>query len=474
MSSSARFAPTDIVLPFLAVALDANAMQHVLEQYLRTRKGNAMEVTACEIERVKYRPQRNCMVGYKLTLRDADGEHEQRLCAGTFAPEDAAARYEKASSEESITSLVFPPVTLIRPLNMVVWAFPNERKLKTLPLLADPERLRDNLMPDVVQSRWGEGWEIANCSSAISNYFPEHSCCVNVTLTLRHPASGARRVWEVIGKNRYDDAGAQTQRFMAALWANVSDEVSFARPILYQSEQRLLWQERVAGSTLHSLLSQRVNNDALLVRVARAIAALHGMTIETPRRVTLADLIDRLVASRKVIAAVRPSCAGVLRQTTDMLLGNTARLNVSRDGVWHGDLHSKNILVSPTQICLVDMDGVSVGTPLAELGSFLAELIYRQCLDGEPIEALFPTLETVVGTYRQYVSWPVPMSDVAWFTARALIAERAQRCVTSLKPGRTNMIENLITAASHIARRGSFTHSPTPVKGVDHRLHQVV
>lgn len=474
MSSSARFVAPDIVLPFLAVVLDAKAMQHVFEQHLRMCIGHAIEVTACEIERVKYRPQRNCIVGYKLTLRDADSEREQRLYAGTFAPEDAAARFEKASSSDGITSPVFPPVTLIRALNMVVWAFPHERKLKALPLLADPERLRRNLMPDVVRSRWGEGWEIENCSSAISNYFPEHSCCVNVTLTLRHPTRGARQVWEVIGKNRYDDTGAQTQQVMAALCANANDEVSFAPPILYQSEQRLLWQERVAGVTLHSLLTRGVNRDALLVRVARAIAALHGMTIESPRRVTLADLIDRLAASKKVISAARPSCAAVLRQTTDMLVGNAERLNDSRDGVWHGDLHTKNILVSATQICLVDMDGVSVGPPLAELGSFLAELIYRQCLDGESIDAVLPTLETVVETYRKNVSWLVPMSDVAWFTARALIAERAHRCVTSLKPGRANMIENLITAASRIARHGSFTHSPEPVRNVEHSLRQVV
>ena len=460
-----RVVPTDVVLPLLAVVLDEQAMQRVFEQHLRPRHGTGFEVTACEIERIKYRPQRNCIIGYKVKLCDRKGRREQRLCAGIYAPDDARAHYVKALLEANIATLDIAPVTLIPSLNMVVWAFPNERKLDALPLLVDATQLRANLLPEVVRERWGDGWEIVDLTHDISNYFPEHTCCVSVTLTLSHVESAARRTWEILGKNRYDDAGAQTHRDMVALWRNVHSDVSYARPIVYQNEHRLLWQERVPGVTLLSLLVSGVVDNALLVRVARAVAALHATPVTSPRRMMLGDLIDRLIVARKVVAAAHPGCAVALGQTFDILVTSAGLLNLDYEGTWHGDLHSNNILVSPTQIYLVDMDCLSIGPPLADLGSFLAELIYRGCLKDEPLEALQPTLTAVVAAYRQRASWAAPEKDIAWFTASALIHERTLRCVTSLKLGRMETLDNLVGAAQRIADGGLFVHSAALVGG---------
>ena len=64
-------------------------------------------------------------------------------------------------------------------------------------------------------------------------------------------------------------------------------------------------------------------------------------------------------------------------------------------------------------------------------------------------------LAVAVAAYRQRASWPVSEPDVAWFTASALIHERALRCVTSLKRVRMDTIENLIAVATRIAVGGS-------------------
>ena len=468
-----RLVPADAALPFLAVALDAQAMRGVFEQHLRARPGNGMVVIACEIDRVKYRPQRNCIIGYKLRLCDAGAEHEQRLCVGIYEPDDAAARYKKALLDTNVATVGFAPVTAIRPLNMVVWAFPNERKLNALPHISDTAQLRENLLPEVVRARWGDGWDIAELSSTISNYFPEHCCCVSVTLTLIHVENGARRTWEIIGKTRYDDGGAQTYRHMNALWPNSGKAVAYARPIVYQSEQRLLWQERVPGVTLHSLLVSGAAGMGLLVRVARALAALQSTTVALANPVALPDLIEQLTSAKKIVAAAHPDCAAALHQMVGALIENAGRLNANYEATWHGDLHSKNILVSAAQIHFIDMDRVAVGPPLAELGSFLAELIYRGCLAGESLVAVQPTLTRVVAAYRQGVSWPAPENDVAWFTASALIHERALRCVTSLKPGRINSVGALIAVAKHIAEGGLFAPCTAPTTGALRELDQV-
>ncbi len=452
---SCRIVPRDRDSPALGTALDEHAMQRVFAELLSGRHGARIEVIACEIERVKYRARRNCIIGYQLKIRDEAGERKQRLWAGIYPPDDALARYNKALGEATVATPYFAPVTLIKPLNMVMWAFPNDRKLMALPLLTDAAQLREHLLPEVVRERWGDGWRITDLAHTVSNYFPEHTCCVSITLTLIHAESGAHRSWEIIGKTCYDDAGSETYRQMEAFASHEDADVSYARPLAYQSKNRLLWQERVPGVTLMSLLASSVVDNKVLARVARAVAALHGTAVKSPRRIVLSDLVDRLTSAGNVVAAAHPDCAIGLRRIVDILAASAGRLNLGYNGTWHGDLHSNNVLVTPTRVYLVDMDRVSIGPPLAELGSFLAELIGRACLNGEPLEEVQPMLAIAVAAYRQRASWPVSEQDVAWFTASALIHERALRCVTSLKRVRMDTIENLIAAATRIAIGGS-------------------
>ena len=470
--TSARLIPFDPVLPQLASVLDARSMRRVFEEYL-IAGGESVEPTACDIERVKYRPGRNCLIGYKLKLRDpATGAgHEQRLCVGIYAPDEAHARYDKALSEAPMAPAWIAPVSLIAPLNMVVWAFPNERKLGALPVMTDPARLREELLPAVVRARWGEDWKIADVSHAVSCYFPEHSCTISATVTLAQVSGAGRRVWPILGKTRYDDAGAETFRCMTQLWQGGDrDGASYARPLGYQPEHRLLWQERVSGVTLESLLNRSTLDVVLLARIARAVAALHRTPLTTARRVATSDVVERLT-STEAVARAQPRCAAVLAEATARLLHCAPSLDARTSVTLHGDLHSNNILVDNACVYLVDLDNVSIGPPLAELGSFLAELIYRACLSGTALDALTPALAAIVQAYRRAAPWPATDEEIDWHTAAALLYERAFRCVTSLKPGRMEILGHLVDIAARVSRVGLIA---APVRSASGLVGQAI
>ncbi|MGB5080732.1 MAG: phosphotransferase [Burkholderiales bacterium] len=454
--TSARLIPSDPVLPQLASALDARAMRGVFERYLLAG-GNSLEPTTCDIERVKYRPGRNCLIGYKLELREpaTGARSEQRLCVGIYAPEEARARFHKASGGTQTRGPWFAPVSLIAPLDMVVWAFPHERKLGALPVMTDSARLREELLSPVVRAHWGDDWKIADVFHAVSCYFPEHSCTVNATLTLAQARGAPRRAWSVLGKTRYDDAGSETFRCMTRLWQNGDrDGASYARPLAYQPEHRLLWQERVPGRTLDSLLDRSILDTRPLARAARALAALHRTPLRAARRVAASDIAERLPATEALVARAQPSCAAVLARATGQLLSRAPGLDTRASATLHGDLHSNNILVDDARVYLIDLDMVSNGPPLAELGSLLAELTYRACLSGTALDALTPVLNHIVQAYRRAAPWPVADEEVDWYTAAALLNERAFRCVTSLKPGRMEILGELVDIAARITRVG--------------------
>jgi aminoglycoside phosphotransferase (APT) family kinase protein len=454
--------PVDKVLPFLATALDEQAMGGIFAQHFQSRDGFIPNITECAIERIKYRPGRNCLVGYRLTLRDEINEREQRLCAGIYAADDARARYEKAMSAANVATPNFPPVMALSHLNMVVWAFPNERKLSALPLFADDSQLRQRLLPEVVRARWGDGWEIIESSHRVSNYFPEHSCCINVSLKLREMKSEARKTWDIIGKMRCDAAGVQTHAHMSALRQTADCDVAYARPLIYQDQYQVQWQERVHGVPLHSLLMSGDAHGQVAARVGKAIAALHRTSLPETPRVTTKNLIDNLNAAHDTIASAWPNCAVALSRTVNLLIARSHSLSNALSATCHGDLHSNNILVGAEQIFLVDMDDLANGPPLADLGSFLAELIYRGFIGAKPLGAIQSLVTSVIAAYRQAVPWPVADAELAWYIAGALIHERALRCVTSLKPVGQDAMDRIIAAAAAIVDAGNVDQCFAP------------
>jgi len=460
-----RAVPLDPVLPQLASVLDGQAMGRVFARDLLAGS-ESVELTACEIERVKYRPGRNCLLGYKLELREraTAARHDQRVCVGIYAPDEARARYDKALGGPLVSGPWIAPVSLIAPLNMVVWTFPNERKLAALPALTDSVRLREELLPEVVREHWGDDWKIANVFHAVSSYFPEHACTVSATLTLAQASGAPRRAWSVLGKTRSDGAGCETFRCMSRLWQADRAGTSYARPLAYQPGNRLLWQERVPGRTLDSMLGPSRCDARLLARTAHALAALHRTPLTAARRVETGDIVERLTSTQTLVARAQPSCKAMLAQAIEQLRRRASSLNADACATLHGDLHSNNIVVDDARVCLIDLDEVSNGPPLAELGSLLAELVYRACLSGRPLESLTPALHAIVEAYRRAVPWPVAKEEVDWYTAAAVLNERAFRCITSLKPGRMEILSGLVDIAARIGRAGLIA-SPARLVG---------
>ena len=59
-------------------------------------------------------------------------------------------------------------------------------------------------------------------------------------------------------------------------------------------------------------------------------------------------------------------------------------------------------------------------------------------------------IKELVRGYAGQAPWSVPMNELNWHTAAALIRERVFRCLTSLKPGRVQIIDGLIDLAAEL------------------------
>jgi tRNA A-37 threonylcarbamoyl transferase component Bud32 len=470
--SDLRLVPNDASLPYLARLLDSSYIGERLRALCDGAQ--ALTVSECEIERVKYRPRRACVVGYRLRLRDAvsAAEYERRFALCMYPAGDAQARYENARVEAPSpgvgTGAGSLAVALLEDLHTLVWPFPRDRKLPLLALLADGAWAAGAVLPELARQRWGAAYRVRQNNHTIKSYFPEHTCTVSERMLLTPVYGIGERLWTVFGKMRADDVGAESFANMRALWdsdARRGGLVSYAQPLAYDSAHRLLWQEGIEAATLDSVLAD-AHSGQQLARVGVAVAALHTTPMACATSLTADDIRANLQRAAEVLSATlgaskhsAPLLAAAARLHAE-LEPASAGIDFSANATLHGDLHSNNILLNAAEVALIDVDRLRRGPALADLGSLIAELLYRACVTRQvlPVHAV----QAIISAYERSVPWLVNRQELAWFTAAALLHERAYRCVGSLKPGRMQALPRLIEVAERVLGGAIALGTPAP------------
>lgn len=458
---SAQKLPHDQALPNLAVAFDCERMTAVLQRVIDSNGVTGARIVDCSIARSKYRLGRNCMMLYRTAVVDRDGrsQYEQLYSCGIYTSDESKARYRKALDATLVAPRRGPPLALVAEHNMVVWAYPNERKLGALALLADEARLRADVLPEVVEARWGVRRPIRSITTRIAGYFPEHACCIRVGIRFsdRHEPGE----WVVFGKTSFDDRGADTLAAMQWLWqspAQGGGRLGLARPLCYQAAHRLVWQESVPGETVESLLLAGAPARPLFSRIGLAVAELHRQALPGLRVVHASDALATLCESSRLLGLAEPSMARRIEALARTLAAHDVAGDVSWRTTLHGDLHLNNMLADSGNLYLVDFDSLRSGNPAIELGSFVAALHYRGLLHRTSEQDSRDSAGAFLSAYESVSGTPVSRREIAWHAAAALIHERMSRCLTSLKPGRFELMDALLRRAEVLCA-DAFDHS---------------
>jgi hypothetical protein len=462
-----RTVPRDGALPHLAEALDVTTMRTVFQRMLYAAPPSTnvpvasktgFEVRRCEIEWAMYRPGKNCTVAYRVGLRDRSTgqESEQLLCARVFEPGRSLARFQAVRAEDLVSPGVGRPITHLPDMDMIVWAFPNDSKLHAMPRILDADRLRGELLPAVVEAAAGPGWSITGLRRDVVQYVPEETCTVRVRARLERVQSGERREVVVYGKIYKEGQGADTYGLMRQLWesdARRRGQLRIARPLGYDRELHILWQSGVPGVALLEENLTGPHAHSLMARAANAVAALHTADVSCSRSIEPADARSRLQEMRGIIPQITPSCRATLEPLVDRLMEQGEKLGDQPVAVLHGDLRLRHLIVDGDEVSLIDVDTLCHGSPWHDIGSFTAAILYKGMLMGLPDREIHDILATFHAHYARGVPWKPSSAVVNWYTAVALINERAFRSITRLQRDTLQMVDELVELASRISRR---------------------
>ena len=174
--------PHDPALPQLAQSLDPQAMAKVFARAL-----SGMQVRSCEVDRIKYRPGRNCSVSYVLRLHDPQRgrDVEQRVAARFCSAGDSARRHLKSIASATQASAAGPALLHLPALDMLAHWWPNDAKLDAPALLHDDERMRVHCVDKVIAALTGGRGRWVGHRTSIVQQVPELRVCARVELRLQ-------------------------------------------------------------------------------------------------------------------------------------------------------------------------------------------------------------------------------------------------------------------------------------------------
>lgn len=444
----------DQALPQLATALDSTAMQKVWQEVWAYLAGT--HVTACQIERVKYRPGASCIVSYLVVVAQPGvTPYAQRLCAYLYPPGQSLVHWDKAqpgvlpSSDPGLTLFHLPA------LEMVVRVFPNDRKLTALAALTDAQTLQAELLPPLIAAQWGAGWQINRVRAEVAQYFPEHNCMVRVETDISQPETANCQGVTFYAKTYYNQAGAETHRLMQALWESTERRAGYlamAQPLAYDAQRRILWQRGVSGETLLAYEPQPALFTRYLAQAARMVASLHQIGITPLRAATRIDWVSKLQAIGPLLAQIWPDGQARSAALLDHLLRYATAHAAEPVALLHGDLHLQNFLIAGNQPVIIDLDDLALGSPWQEVGSFLAGLHYRGLRNETPLEQVEAQIATFCQHYAAGVPWLLPAATLRWYTASALLIERVARLTSRLTKGDVTTVIQLFERAEALSQ----------------------
>ena len=254
----------------------------------------------------------------------------------------------------------------LRRHDVVVWPFPDDPRLPTLPALLAPEGL-PALVPPAVRGLTGPD---VGLRSTLVRYQPEVSVTVRI-----EPTGGTGAT--TFAKHLVDGAVPLLAERHEALWRASMERhaLRIAEPLGADPEHRVLWTRGVAGDPLTT--SHRPDRLAhMSPQVGALLAALHATPTRAPL-VTVDSLVAEMVKKADKIAVACPAVGGLVAS-----IASTAGRPQDGRGreplvTLHGDFHLDQLVSSPAGPVLVDLDSMVRGVPEIDLAEFLVDLALR-------------------------------------------------------------------------------------------------
>lgn len=443
-------------LSSLYIVNDAGAMAGHFDNYLhRLGLDPAWHVADCAIEKVYFRWPKRCDILYRVKFRHVSGAAAEEWIYGqTFRTTEGHKRYRKSASKRALSVKLqdflqdLPPVSFWEDFDMIVWIFPADPDLATLPEVIDPEFVHQQIAANPAAYRIisGEGargkqnnWRCSDIRFDRIKHMPRKRCVLRFRVNLTNDAGESREVtfYSKTSKN-------SENRYHFDLLQKAYEEVDAAnsavnipRPLLYFDGYETVWQADWAGKAVIDVFRQ-FDPELFFPRIAGMIAAFHQSAIAALPPAPGPDEILQTAAEdggklAHVLPQFRALVERVLRQLQEsrpLIAWPEAQAMVPI----HGACRMEQMLLKGDELALVDFDALACGDPLADIAEFIVSLDYLEISEGYDRNALAAAGRILLDSYAGRVVWPCRQPRIAWYVL-AFLMGKMYSTIKNFNPG---------------------------------------
>ncbi|MCI0414588.1 aminoglycoside phosphotransferase family protein [bacterium] len=439
----------------LSPALDVTPVLEELRLTLPDCK-EGLEIVDARIQDVQYKPGITCRILYKLKLRHKKYGRtgHQYLSAQLLgsqenfpaAPEHLTGRYNPKETE-----LIATPLIHLHNNKMVLYSFPIDPALPALMDVLDADLLREGL-----KRMWARrNVHVLNAVVDLLSYTPQARAAIITEVLCESRDRHEPELRRLVGKIHAYKKPSSIFAGSWALWRALNRRIKLAPPIGYVSSLNLTLQEQVRGQRLPDLAHKGTFVKPVR-HAARAIAVVHSLdiplnSVRTPEKE--ASVVHRW---KPVLMAICPERSKDIERLCNQVAEDlNCRAKIS--GPVHGDFHPANVMWDGRDVTLIDLDEMSYGDPLLDIGRFLASLRVSALRVSSDHSALAGIQEAFLEEYFRKMSGDE--KSVRLFEAASLLIAAASPFRLQ-RPGWKESTEMLIEEADRvwkISGRGSFS-----------------
>ncbi len=450
-----RIAPIsdDPQFPQLPVVTNKAAMQDIFQRQLPGFAEGRLEIERLKLKRFTYTPGNECRLCYSLRVKDLDtgGEDEQIFFALVEPNGVTEAKYMQAQRETYVGANFGPAVHCLPQLNMILWRFPNDPKLKQLHTLVDRGALAE-----LLQKYWQcfglpPAAGLAGVTTTLIKYVPELRCTLRHQLAL-DPAGDLVVYSKTFGHRANSEL---VFKIMQALWkAPVfqSGEVTIPEPLFFVDEMNTLFVRGLEGVNADERLAA-LDLDRTAAVIGAALAGIHQCRIDDLRHRPEHYMMSQLAAAEKTLvnfdSAYKPGVEAIIRALHEKHAGLT---HVAPAPI-HTAFRLSQWLLVEGKLALIDFDTFLLGNPISDAASFVAHLLYLSIKGEITQEQCLSAIRHFCRAYAADAPWGLPADVLAWQTAALLVSEQAKKCIRLAKKNCRQTVGQLLSLAVNIIER---------------------
>jgi len=397
-------------------------------------------------------------VHYQLDFVEANGQRRKQMYVGFLVTaEQLDDEYKSILRKAKQPPAIGPAAALIAEANLILLAYPNDRKMQLLSETQLQPWLAANLHEVANGALADASWQVQATSVEMLRYVPEKRFTARCTAELKTASGAATKIVFIVKQLNDGPKAKKLYRDLQSLCRAWPDEeitpVRFPRALALDEDRGAVFIEALSGDNLKQVLFD-LDLSQIMPAVGRLLADFHRAQKRVRKKITVKNELAENREAAGIIVKTLPQYKLRLKKLIEAFKAfewNDGTAPV----LLHGTFRLNHIFLVDDGLALLDLDSLRMGHPAYDIANLLSSLYYLEEAHGRISAAMRREISRYfLAGYAEKMAHPVSPPAVLWFLASLMINKQAKKYVAHSHENCEAKVERMLALAETVLALG--------------------